>query len=794
MEINNVKAIEFGGGDNPRFHPNYDIRQLPNVDVVIDLNSPLSIPKEEYEFVYSRYLLEHISWRNVKNFLKEIYRILKPEGKIEIITANLLEQAKVLVDTKEWNDNLIGMIFGDQNFDENAHQNGFSPEYITKILSDIGFNDIKITPIQSDFGPTDMMIEATKSSTYNDKHIIETIENITETIKRQIQTTKIPTVINVDRRQWILSHCEPNKKIIDIGSADGWIFRYTVFAQCVTSIDLDIYNIPNFKQMDAHNLKFQDKSFDIAILGEIIEHVEDPVRVIKEAKRVGRKVLITVPDEANWSSEYYPYETIEKGMERRNLTLEQIVKVSNPNTKEFYTEDNHKHLFHNRHYTEDTLRQDLENAGIINYEMTRIQYSGWSFFAVETTADTVQIPCEELIITKGPIISTGSLTTISKDDKKSDQPIVTEGIEEHVHDTKRPLSLSRNILRIALISTPFFTLPTKGYSGLEQVVWDLAEALDDLGHEITLFAPEGSQPTKHGHLITTGPSVSTVNIDWFEEERKRYEIYRQYINSKNFDIIHDNTWFAFVYLLKENDPQLKIIKTHHGGFNWESIQPFGKSNIVALSKWMKIYTEQYFRQKGYNVQSEYVYNGINLEKYPYQFNKTERLLFVGRLSSFKQPHIAVELARKTNHKLDIVGGTFVDSIDYVKQLDKMVENDPNIQIFKDVTHEFKIEKMQNAKALIFPSKMNKPFGLTSLEAMACGTPVIATRDGAISEVVIHNKTGFICDNMSDMIEALNNIHTIDPKNCRKRAEELSREIMAKNYIKLYEKMLNNQDW
>ena len=125
-----------------------------------------------------------------------------------------------------------------------------------------------------------------------------------------------------------------------------------------------------------------------------------------------------------------------------------------------------------------------------------------------------------------------------------------------------------------------------------------------------------------------------------------------------------------------------------------------KPNLVAISNYMKLYTEQYFQQRGYNVHSEYVHNGIDTSKYPFQSTKSDNLLFVGRLSTFKQPHVAVEVARKTNHKLDIVGGTFVDSEDYVRQLDKMVENDPNIKIYKDVTHEFKIDKMKNAKALI----------------------------------------------------------------------------------------------
>lgn len=550
----------------------------------------------------------------------------------------------------------------------------------------------------------------------------------------------IQIIGGMDRKQWIHSQIKHGEKILDIGSANGWIFKDTpLLASYVTSIDLDQYDIPNFIRMDAQDLKFPDNSFDVAIMGEILEHVDDPIRVLKEAGRVARKIIITVPDEVNWAKEYYPYDTIEEMTKRRGMTLEQVVKVSNPNTKEFY-QDGYKHLFHERHYTEATLRADLKAAGITGYELNLLSYQGWSFFVVNA-------------------VMHGSTVT----------PTIT----------------MEKKLRIALISTPFFTVPPSGYSGLEQIVWDLAEGLDELGHEVTIFAPDGSQATKHGHVVHTGPSVNTVNVNWLEEEKRMYEVYKNIITPEKYDIVHAHTWFGTEFLLKISNSKLNVVHTHHGGYSWASPPPVDKPNLVAISKFMKNYTEQHFKQKGYDVPCEYVYNGIDLNKYPFQQAKSDRLLFVGRLSSFKQPHVAVELARRTGHGLDILGGTFVDSPEYVAQLDKMVEYDPNIKIYKDVTHEVKIKKMQDAKALVFPSAMQEPFGLVAAEAMACGTPVIALNDGAISEVVIHGKTGFICNTLEEMIEAVRNIHTLKPEDCRRRAEELSREVMAKNYVKLY---------
>lgn len=158
------KIVELGGGSNPKFHPNFDIRNVPGVDCVVDFNNSLPIPDETYDGLLCRYALEHVSWRRVKGFLSETYRILKKGGYAVFITANLLEQARVLVNSPsdKWCNEFVGMIFGDQNYGENSHQCGFSPEFLTKILKDIGFKHVDISAIYSDFGPTDMVVKAIK--------------------------------------------------------------------------------------------------------------------------------------------------------------------------------------------------------------------------------------------------------------------------------------------------------------------------------------------------------------------------------------------------------------------------------------------------------------------------------------------------------------------------------------------------------------------------------------------------------------------------------------------------------
>lgn len=155
------KVIELGGGGQPLFRPNVDMRWLPTVDIVCSFNFPLPVESESYDGVFCKFAVEHLSWRRVRGFLSEAHRILKPGGIAVFVTANLLEQCRALVEAEEWNDGLICMVFGDQDYPENTHRCGFSPEYAEKLFKEAGFYQVKILPWPG--AATDMMVEARKS-------------------------------------------------------------------------------------------------------------------------------------------------------------------------------------------------------------------------------------------------------------------------------------------------------------------------------------------------------------------------------------------------------------------------------------------------------------------------------------------------------------------------------------------------------------------------------------------------------------------------------------------------------
>ena len=349
-------------------------------------------------------------------------------------------------------------------------------------------------------------------------------------------------------------------------------------------------------------------------------------------------------------------------------------------------------------------------------------------------------------------------------------------------------------MNICLISSPFLTTPPRGYGGLERVVWDLATGLIKQDHRVVIVAAEGSQTPVGGFTIESIPCVGTTEVNWAEEEKKMWTVYDPIISTMDFDIIHGHNWFGFEYASKTQNRELNVCHTHHGHLNmrwWGKNKPDFKLNLMGISDWM---TNNY---EVLGFPSRRVYNGVDVDLYPLNTKReAERLLFVGRIAEYKQPHVAIKVAKALDIPLDIVGGTFVDNEVYLQEIIGIANDDPNIEIYLDATHEKKLELMQNAKALLFPSDMGEPFGLVSIEAMSTGCPVVALDDGAISEIV-NDTCGVVVPKgetqIADMANAVKDLD-LSPLACRKRADEFSIDVMAQNYIDEYNNILKGNEW
>jgi glycosyltransferase involved in cell wall biosynthesis len=348
-------------------------------------------------------------------------------------------------------------------------------------------------------------------------------------------------------------------------------------------------------------------------------------------------------------------------------------------------------------------------------------------------------------------------------------------------------------MKIALISPPLLKTPPTGYGGLEKVVYDLGTSLVKKGHEVTLFAPPGSH-IDGATLFETVTAPERTDVDWVELECNAFNIYKRNLNG--FDIIHDNTWFGFSYLARYDQTMkgVKICHTHHGHLNWDAHKKspdVGNICLVAISRFMA----DEFRKSGW--ESKYVYNGVDIEKQSPVYEKSDRLVFVGRIDKIKGTHIAIKVAIETNTPIDIVGGSFVNDKQYLEAIKAECANSKGIAtLHLDAPDNVKIALVQSAKACLIPSQFGEPFGLTAVEALACGTPVIAYDDGALKEIINAPDIGTICAGYDVFLESVRNIKTTsyDYKKCRTRSEYFSCDQMADRYLKLYKEVIDGEGW
>ncbi len=181
------------------------------------------------------------------------------------------------------------------------------------------------------------------------------------------------------RQRWVQSRCDRKDKILDIGSAHGWVFDSQEWD--VTYVDINEFDIPHFVCADAHDLPFEDNTYDVCCMNEILEHVNDPVKCLNEALRVCRKkVIYTVPNEYEWPAHYKPCMPVE----------ERLKELGNISAEEMYLRDNPKclkcndstQIYHHRWYDRDSLEADLKKTGH-PYSMDKLNFEGWAFFIGE---------------------------------------------------------------------------------------------------------------------------------------------------------------------------------------------------------------------------------------------------------------------------------------------------------------------------------------------------------------------------------------------------------------------------
>lgn len=339
-------------------------------------------------------------------------------------------------------------------------------------------------------------------------------------------------------------------------------------------------------------------------------------------------------------------------------------------------------------------------------------------------------------------------------------------------------------MKIAIISPLAERVPPKTYGGTERVVHALTEELVRMGHEVTLFAS--------GDSITSANLVSVYPISLREAAVKdmygfnpwtTLNIGLAYARQDEFDIIHD--MMGTISLPTANIARTPVIMTEHGPIKRETrklYRTLRNPYIVTISN----------SQREPAPDLNYigtVYNGLPMEHYPFSEEDDGYLLYVGRFTMDKGVHFAIEVAQDLNMPLILAAKLDPHRQAYFDQFIKP-HLSKKIRWIGEVDEEERNKLYSRAKAFLHPCTWREPFGLTLIEAMACGCPVIAMNKGAIPEIVKDGETGFVVDDVDEMINAVEEIDTIDRKQCRKHAlKDFNAKKMAKEYEKLYKKIL-----
>ncbi len=335
-------------------------------------------------------------------------------------------------------------------------------------------------------------------------------------------------------------------------------------------------------------------------------------------------------------------------------------------------------------------------------------------------------------------------------------------------------------MRIAQVAPLFETVPPTAYGGTERVVSYLTESLVEMGHDVTLFA-SGDSTTQAQLVPIVERSLRTDprNPDWLMWHTVMMD--QVFAQAPDFDVVHFHVDFLH-YPMVRHCPT-PCLTTMHGRLDLPDLAPlhrhFREQGLVSISNSQR-------KPLADNRWLATVYHGLPHDLYRFKPKADDYFAFVGRTSPEKRVDRAIAIAKATGVKLKIAAK--VDRADkaYFDREIAPLLDDPLVEFVGEIGESQKGEFIGNARALLFPIDWPEPFGLVMIEAMACGTPVIAFRCGSVPEILDHGKTGFIVDDMDQAIEAARRVGDIDRRGCRDVFEQrFTARQMASRYLEVY---------
>jgi glycosyltransferase involved in cell wall biosynthesis len=349
-------------------------------------------------------------------------------------------------------------------------------------------------------------------------------------------------------------------------------------------------------------------------------------------------------------------------------------------------------------------------------------------------------------------------------------------------------------VRIAQVAPPFETVPPTRYGGTERVVATLTDTLVNRGHDVTLFAPGDSRtsarlvPTVPQALWHAEPPLDDMNPFWSITLDTVFE------RIDEFDVVHSHLdYWAFPLARRTRVP---VVTTLHGRLDLPELQPlyqhFNDAPLISISDSQR-------EPVAWANFVKTIYHGINLDELTLRREPGDYLAFLGRVAPEKGLDTAIRVANQAGRPLRIAArkplrnatdpNVRADRQHYQHDILPLL-NRKAARFVGEVDGADKDRFLRHAAALLFPVRWPEPFGLVMVEALACGTPVIAFRRGSVPEVIDDGVTGFICDDEASMVEAIGRLDEIDRARCREVAQaRFAPERMAEDYIEVYEQLV-----
>ncbi|MEW9547582.1 glycosyltransferase family 4 protein [Nonomuraea sp. NPDC050783] len=343
----------------------------------------------------------------------------------------------------------------------------------------------------------------------------------------------------------------------------------------------------------------------------------------------------------------------------------------------------------------------------------------------------------------------------------------------------------RSRLHIAMVAPPWFEVPPRAYGGIEAVLNDLVRALTKLGHQVTLIgAGRSGTPAR---FLATYPKPPSDRLGEAMPEVVHAASANRLLADLDVDVVHDHSLAGPLTAAGRSVPTVVTVHGPAHGEMGEYYRLLGDSvGLVSISTAQRLLAPDL-------TWAGTVHNAIDVTTFPFKERKEGYTLFLGRFSPDKGAHLAIDAARAAGRRI-LLAGKLIEPAEH-----EYFDSHIRPRLGEDAVYvgeadgAAKRRLLADARCLLFPIQWEEPFGMVMIEAMACGTPVVALRRGSVPEVVRPGVTGVVCDRPDELPAAIEAAGSLTPADCRAHVNRHFDAIsMARGYEKIYERLAGDR--